>query len=81
MNTLTNVTTPGGETIPPSDRVAPSTFPEAIAAKKGVSTRFVPDKNNRWFVFRASYGREDQAADFIIADGIDNMEIPEPEDS
>jgi transcription antitermination factor NusG len=29
----------------------------------------VPDGNKRWYVFRASYGREDKAADYIVNDG------------
>ena len=69
-NTLSNVETRGGEnTNPPSVRFTPDAFPEAKSSKTGVSVRYVPDENKKWYVFRASYGREDKAADFLIEDG------------
>jgi len=69
MNTLSNVETRRGEAKPPSVRFVPETFPEAKNSKSGVSVRYVPDENKRWFVFRASYGREDKASDFLVEDG------------
>ena len=69
LSTLSNVATCGGELNPSSVRLAPDTFPEAKSSKTGVSVRYVPDKNKSWYVFRASYGREDKAADFLINDG------------
>ena len=69
MSTLSNVETRRGEAKPPSVRVAPDTIPEARSSKTGVSVSYVPDENKRWYVFRASYGREDKASDYIVEDG------------
>ncbi len=69
MSTLSNVTTRRGESNPPSVRFAPDAFPEAKSSKTGVSVRYVPAPDKHWYVFRASYGREDKAADYIAADG------------
>ena len=69
MSTLSNVAARGGEIYPPSVRVAPETIPKAKSSKTGVSVEYVPDNNKYWYVFRASYGREDKAADYIVEDG------------
>ena len=69
MSTLSNVETRRGEAKPPSVRVAPETIPEAKSAQTGVSVRYVPTPDKSWFVFRASYGREDKASDYIVEDG------------
>ena len=69
MSTLTNVTSRRGETNPPSIRFAPDAFPEAKSSKTGVSVRYAPAPDKRWYVFRVSYGREDKASDFLVADG------------
>lgn len=69
MNTLSNVKTRRGEENPLSVGLAPDAFPEAQSSKTGVSVRYVPDPDKSWFVFRASYGREDRASDYIVEDG------------
>lgn len=69
MNTLSNVETRGGETIPPSTGFAPDVVPAAINSAEGVSVEYIHDATKQWFVFRASYGREDKAFDFLVADG------------
>ena len=69
MSTLSNVTTRRGESNPPSVRFTPDAFPEAKSSKTGVSVRYVPDPNKHWYVFRASYGREDKASDYLVEDG------------
>ena len=69
MSTLSNVETRRGEATPPSVRVAPDTIPEARSSQTGVSVRYVPAPGKRWYVFRASYGREDRAKDYIVGDG------------
>ena len=69
MITLSNVETRRGEANPPSVRVAPDTIPEAKSSQTGVSVRYVPTHGKRWYVFRASYGREDKASDYIVEDG------------
>ena len=69
MNTLSNVETRRGEAKPPDVRLTPDTIPEAKSSKIGVSVRYVPTPDKNWYVFRASYGREDKASDFIIEDG------------
>jgi len=69
MSTLSNVETRRGEAKPPCVRLTPDTIPDAISSKTGVSVRYAPDENKRWYVFRASYGREDKAFDMIVEDG------------
>ena len=80
MSTLSNVKTRRGEANPPSVRVlrgieategrlAPDTIPEAKSSQTGVSVRYVPTPGKSWYVFRASYGREDKASDYIVEDG------------
>jgi len=44
-------------------------IPEAKSSKTGVSVEYVPDCNKKWYLFRASYGREDMAADLMIEAG------------
>lgn len=70
MNTLSNVETRGGETNPPSIGFTPEVFPAAIHSTEGVSVRYSHDATKRWYVFRASYGREDQASDYLVANGV-----------
>ena len=69
MSTLSNVETGRGQAKPPSVRVAPETIPEAKSSQTGVSVRYVPAPDKSWYVFRASYGREDKASDYIVEDG------------
>lgn len=69
MSTLSNVETRRGEANPPCVRLNSDTIPEAQSSKTGVSVRYILDPSKSWYVFRASYGREDKAADFIINDG------------
>ena len=69
MITLSNVTTRRGEAQPPSVRLTPDTIPEARSTRTGVSVRYVPAEDKSWFVFRASYGREDKAADYLVEEG------------
>ena len=69
MSTLSNVETRRGEAEPPGVRLNPDTIPEAKSSKTGVSVRYVPTSGKSWYVFRASYGREDKASDYIVEDG------------
>ena len=69
MSALSNVETGRGQAKPPSVRVAPETIPEAKSTQTGVSVRYVPTPDKRWYVFRASYGREDKASNYIVEDG------------
>ena len=69
MSTLSNVETGRGQAKPPSVRVAPDTIPEARSSQNGVSVKYVPTTGMSWYVFRASYGREDKALDYIVEDG------------
>ena len=68
MITLSNVDTRRGEIDPPSVRVTLDTIPVAKSST-GVSVRYVHDNSKSWYVFRASYGREDKASDYIVNDG------------
>ena len=58
-----------GEANPPSTRFVPDAFPEARSSKTGVSVKYVLTSDKRWYVFRASYGREDKASDYLVEDG------------
>lgn len=69
MSTLTNVETRRGEANPPCVRLTLGIIPEAKSSQTGVSVEYVPTKDKKWFVFRASYGRENIAQDYILADG------------
>ena len=69
MSTLSNVKTRRGEANPPSTRFTPDAFPEAKSSKTGVSVRYEAAPDKSWYVFRASYGREDKASDYLIDDG------------
>ena len=69
MSTLSNVETRRGEANPPSVKVVLDTIPEVKSSQTGVSVRYVPTPGKRWYVFRASYGREDRAKDYIVEDG------------
>ena len=69
MSTLSNVETGRGQAKPPGVRVAPETIPEAKSSRTGVSVRYVPAPDKSWYVFRASYSREDKASDYIVEDG------------
>ena len=69
MSTLSNVETGRGQAKPPSVRIAPDTIPEAKSSQTGVSVRYVPTPGMSWYVFRASYGREGKASDYIVEDG------------
>ena len=66
MNTLSNVRDQRDEKESLCVRFAPDAFPEAISSKTGASVRYV---ETSWYVFRASYGREDKAADYLVNDG------------
>ena len=69
MSTLSNVETGRGQAKPPSVRFTSDAIPEAKSSKTGVSVKYVPTSNKNWYVFRASYGREDKALDYIVEDG------------
>ena len=53
----------------PRSGLASFAFPEAKSSKTGVSVRYVETPEKCWYVFRASYGREDKASDFLVDDG------------
>ena len=61
--------TRGGENNPPCIGLAPDAIPEAKSSKTGVSVEYAPDPDKHWYVLRASYGREDRAADYMADDG------------
>ena len=51
---------------------APIAYPEAKSSRTGVSVEYTHDATGvkRWYVFRASYGRAQQAVDYLIRQGI-----------
>lgn len=58
-----------GEVNPPSATAAVGIVPEAVSSRTGVSVRYVQTAGMCWYVFRASYGREDKAFDYIVEQG------------
>ena len=69
MSTLSNVITRRDETTPPSVGLTPDAIPEAVSSQTGVSVSYAHDGNKHWYVLRASYGRGDKAADYMVEDG------------
>ena len=69
MNPLSNVVPLGGEPIPPSVNQTVDAIPEAQSSQTGVSVRYEPTPSKSWYVFRATYGREDKAYEYIVNDG------------
>ena len=69
MSTLSNVTATKNH-VAPSVGFTPTAIPEAKSSDTGVSVEYVQDKKKKWFVFRASYNREDMAADMLINAGV-----------
>ena len=53
-------------TLVPSEGLTPFAIPEAESSTSGVSVRYAPSPNSHWFVFRARYGKELPAANYII---------------
>ena len=66
---MSSVETRGGENNPPCTGLAPDAIPEAKSSKTGVSVEYAPAPDKHWYVLRASYGREDRAADYMVDDG------------
>ncbi len=69
MSTLSNVTPQEIGQDSPSIGFIPFAFPKAKSSKTGVSVSYVPAADKRWYIFRASYGREEKAFDFLVEDG------------
>ena len=67
--TLSNVKASGEGIQSPSIEFAFNAIPEVKSSDSGVSVRYVHDVGKQWYVLRASYGREDKALDYIVADG------------
>lgn len=72
MNTLSNGSLHGEEAISPCVGIAPGSIPEARSSQTGASVSYAPspDSDEKWFLFRASYGRERLAADLLIEAGV-----------
>ena len=66
MNALNNASI---QDLPSSKGFASFAFPEAKSSKTGVSVRFIPDSDKKWYVFRILYGHAQQVANHIIEKG------------
>lgn len=66
---MSNVKNKESESCTPCLSVTTDAIPEAKSTQTGVSVRYVPAPNKKWYVFRATYGRADKASDYIIDDG------------
>lgn len=69
MNTLPNVDTRRGGPPPPHAGFASDVFPEAQGLPTGVSVKYAPNPDKRWFVLRVSYARVNKANKYLIQDG------------
>ncbi len=66
MNALNNA---NHQVLETSQRLTSFAFPEAKSSQTGVSVRYVPSPDKKWYVFRILYGYSKQVADFLIDDG------------
>lgn len=70
MNTLSNVESHQGDRMPFCiDELRINAFPE-IKCDNGVSVRYVRSADKQWFALRATYGREDAAAQCLLNHGV-----------
>lgn len=75
MSTLTNVdirsycaeNKDAGRTSAPNEGIG--IIPKVTSSQTGVSVEYAHDPNKKWYVMRASYGRERRAHDYIVEDG------------
>ena len=44
-------------------------IPDAMRTQTGAKVKYEYDPNKQWFVFRACYGREQKASDYLVEDG------------
>ncbi|MBQ9218114.1 MAG: UpxY family transcription antiterminator [Muribaculaceae bacterium] len=68
MSTLSNVSSRSGGIIPARAATVAVTLPEA-KSQKGVSVRYAPSSDMKWYVLRATYGRERKVAEHLINNG------------
>ena len=69
MCTLSNVSAPEGEPSPSNVSPAADIPSEAKNIQIGVSVKYVHDPSKKWYVLRATYGREKSAYEYIINNG------------
>ncbi len=67
---MSNVKNKKSECYTPCLSVATDTIPEARSSQTGASVKYVPDSQKKWYVFRASYGRESKAYDILVENGV-----------
>lgn len=61
-----NVEDHQGAASPTSTAVTGDVLPKVSNMQTGVSVEYAPTPNSSWYVLRATYGREDKAADALI---------------
>ena len=49
-----------------SSGLASFAFPEAKSSQTGLTVRFVPSPDKKWYVFRTLYGHAQQVSDFLV---------------
>lgn len=72
MSAFGNVNSRGDGAESPSVGLASNSIPEANSSPTGVSVRYAPAPNKRWYVLRATYERAKRAYDFIVNDPKDS---------
>ena len=66
MNTLSNVNTRRGEPHPPAPDLPPVYSPETQSLSSGVSVKYAPHPDKRWYVLRVTYNRIDKAYELLL---------------
>jgi len=71
MNALSDATDRDIGTKPPCTGLTSNALPEADGSTTGVSVRYAPQADKRWYVLRVSYGRTDKATPLLEREKID----------
>ena len=69
-HTLSNVN-PIGEGQSPGVGITSNTIPKAKSSQIGVSVKYAYNPSKKWFVLRATYGRELKAYHYLLQDNVD----------
>lgn len=72
MSTLINEPFHEEEATSSSAGITPCTFPKAENLLTGETVDYVPSADKRWYVLRATFGREDTVSQHLTADGTYN---------
>lgn len=66
MNTLSNVNTRRGEPYPRTPDLPPASSPDTQSLSSGVSVKYAPHPDKRWYVLRVTYNRIGKAYELLL---------------